>query len=132
MTEIRVTKAELLARFEEQIAIAERYDIKALADHRKAEAASVVTFRKKLREAAKMDYAELTANKPRHYGTYSVSHQPPSCPLSMADQFRRALANQRWDSRSAMLLSENGKNAGLFKLYTWTPEPPVRVKDLCS
>lgn len=119
------TKAEIIAKLEEQRPAAEAADKATVAAHRKEEAEYLKAFRQALREAMKWTYEEA---KKREFSAYVENEnnswrsrrKAPSCPvLRVADLDRAiAMASRLSDHQKRFVISGNGMYSEIYRALT--------------
>jgi len=132
MTQILMTRDQLLTRLAEQRKVAEQFDKQALAEHRAEEKAYLTDFRANCREALKWDYETAKEKdfevRPARDGRRRWGQ--PQCPTSQVIRIDRAIAHVTLDSRAKYALNNSGIHSTLHALVTWDPDAPSG-EDLC-
>ena len=121
---ITMTREALLERLADRLKAAKAEDARLLAEHKKEEAKSLITFRKNLRDAMKWNYE--TAKK-KYSG---VSLDRLSCPMIQANFITRVIASVKLETRkSSFVISEN---SDIRRAILWVPESEKPKETACD
>lgn len=117
---IVISRDDLIARLTEQKAIAEQHDKDQLVAHRLAERAARDKFRAMCRDALTWTYEQCREHSFTVGFTRYGDERPPTCPLSVASQFERAIKSLSITTQAKFTLAPDSP---LHNLLMWTPEP---------
>ena len=136
MTDIRMTKGELIATLKAKRAEAEKADAIAAKAHAAAEREWLKAMRARLRELSQITTYEAMVDALYKRGGYVYGGiqsgsfpDRPTCPKRQTVPFDNAIKSAEMDNRKVRTLSSSNTSASchLYDLVTWSFDPTPRT-----